>query len=114
MLGRLDQSQIAVLAAIQDAHGVSVRVAEHDERLASFLDPQRGILHRHRLDGVARRADDSRRERRVCRRRRYLARARPAPLPLRPLALELVRLLLDFFGSLPKRQVPGVTLAEAP
>ena len=37
--------------------GVGLGVAEDDERFGRCLDPQRRVLDRHRLDGIARRAD---------------------------------------------------------
>ena len=84
----------------------------------SAFDPQRGVLDRHRLDGIA----------------RWRARSRAAapavtasplagdvhgpgagalPLALGPLAFELLRLLLDLLRRLPQRCRPAGALAVA-
>src|SRR5215213_4885263 len=60
-LVRLDQTEMPVFPAIEDADGVGVGVAEDDERLGAAVDALRRIRDGHRLDRVARGADDARR-----------------------------------------------------
>src|SRR5579872_1940048 len=112
----LDECQVAIFAAVQDAHRVGVRVAEDDERLAARLEPQRRILHRHRLDGISR-GPDRRRGSRGRRSRDRPGRADPGAVALalffRPARFQLPRLLLDLRRRLAHRQRPAAGLAVA-
>src|SRR3954469_967811 len=58
-LVRLDQCEIAVPATVENADRFGVGVPEHDERVLAAIEPERRVVYRHRLDGVAG-ADDAR------------------------------------------------------
>src|SRR3954447_20600358 len=46
---RLDQSEIAVFAPVQDADGIGLGIAEHHECVAVAVDAERRVIERHRL-----------------------------------------------------------------
>src|SRR5262245_19299675 len=58
---RLDEPEVAVRPPVEDAHALAARVAEHEERVLRSLRLQERLVDRHRLHGVAARADDARR-----------------------------------------------------
>src|SRR3954469_17638779 len=107
---RLDQSEIAVFTAIEDADGIGLGVPEHHEGFALAVDAERCVLERHRLHRVSGGANDAgvRVPFATCgpdypRRRRSLACV--------PLSLQRLRLLLYFLGRLSNGDRPRVAFS---